>query len=427
MALSSALYSSVAGLDTTSTAISVIGDNIANVNTPGFKERRAEFSEVLGQTITGVSGSSPLGQGAKLSQISTSYTQGSLETTARAEDLAIDGQGFFVLQGEEGLFYSRAGIFNFDKDGVFSDPSGMAVQGFSIDPATGLSTGERGDITRSNALAPPQATTAVDLSANLDPAAELRTFDAANPIDSSNLATGVTLYDSLGNQRLSTVYFNRTGDGTWDWTATLSPQDTSLTGAPGDVAIVQGSGSLAFDTAGTLTSATGSPITFEYAAGTPGLSVELSFGPIGGVGAGSATTSYGEIGSVTNTIGQDGFSAGTLSSISIATDGVLSGQFSNGETVPLAQIALATFPNMGGLQTVGNNNLIETRRSGQPLIGEPESGSFGSIRSGNLEQSTVDLAAEFVRLIVNQRAFQANTRTISTTNELLANLVALGQ
>jgi len=428
MSLSSALFASVAGLDTTSTAISVIGDNISNVNTPGFKERRAEFSEVLGQTISGVSGSSALGQGAKLSRISTVYSQGALETTARSEDLAIEGQGFFVLEGDEGLLYSRSGIFGFDKDGVFTDPTGLAVQGFRIDPATGLSTGERGDITKSNALAPPQASSKLDLSANLDPEGEIRSFDLGSPSDTSNLSAGVTLYDSLGNQRLSTFYFNRTGTGTWDWRATLAPEDTTTPPVAGAEVVVQGTGTLTFDADGVLTAATGTPVTYEYAGGSsPSLAVDVSFGPIAGVGSGSTTTSFGAIGSVLNTVGQDGFSAGTLSSISIATDGVLSGQFSNGETVPLAQIALATFPNLGGLQSVGSSNLIETRSSGQPLIGEPDSGSFGAIRSGNLEQSTVDLAAEFVRLIVNQRAFQANTRTVSVTNELLANLVALGQ
>lgn len=430
MGLSSALFASVAGLDTTSTAISVIGDNIANVNTPGFKSRRAEFSDVLGQTINGVAGSSPLGQGAKLSQISTVYAQGAFETTGRPEDLAIEGQGFFVIEDPDGTSYTRSGIFGFNDLGVLTDPNGGNVQGFAIDPVTGLSTGQRGDITRSNALAPPQVTSSIEISANLAPSSPpvFQAFDPVNPGTTSTLTAPVTVYDSLGNQRAANVWFSETGVGTWDWNVTLPAGDTTLAPVPGANEVVQGSGTLTFDNTGVLTNATGTAVTFEFAGGAaPSAPIDIGFGPIAGAGTGSPTTAFGANQPELNSFSQDGFGAGTLSSINIGTDGVLTGQFSNGETLPLYQLALATFPNIEGLQTVGNGRLKETRDSGQPLVGAPESGTLGSIKSGNLEQSTVDLAAEFVRLIINQRAFQANTRTISTTNELLGNLVALGQ
>ena len=169
MPLANALFSSVSGLDTTSTAISVIGDNIANVNTVGFKARRAEFADVLGQSITGAGGFSQIGAGAKLSRVSTSFAQGTLENTGNTTDLAIEGQGFFILDGPQGTNYSRAGIFGLDNQNVLVNPEGLRVQGFGIDPVTQLSNGQVGDIVLSNALAPPRASTLMNLSANTIP------------------------------------------------------------------------------------------------------------------------------------------------------------------------------------------------------------------------------------------------------------------
>ena len=428
MPLANALFSSVSGLDTTSTAISVIGDNIANVNTTGFKARRAEFSNVLGQSITASGGFSALGAGAKLSRVSTSFTQGTFESTGRGTDLALEGQGFFIVNGAQGRHYTRSGVFSVDNQGVLVNPEGLRVQGFGIDPITQLSNGQIGDIVLSNALSPPQATGQIDLSANIDAGSQIfPAFDPANPSTSSSFNTGVTVFDSLGGPHLASVYFTRTGAGNWDWTATLPSTETTIPPVPGASIAVQGSGTLSFDTSGNLTGVTGNNFTLEFAGGAaPGQAVNLNFGPIAGIGTGSPTTSYDQQSNV-NSVNQDGFSAGTMQSLNVDQQGFVTGQFSNGETLSLAQLALATFPNVEGLQSIGSNNLIESRGSGQPLIGTAGSGSFGSVRSGNLEQSTVDLAGEFVKLIVNQRAFQANTRTVSVTNELMANLVSLGQ
>ena len=208
----------------------------------------------------------------------------------------------------------------------------------------------------------------------------------------------------------------------------MPPGDTTIPpAAPTDNHVVQGSGTLTFDTDGVLQAVTGSPITFEFSGGaTPSQQVNLSFGPIAGIGLGDPSSQYAGA-SATNSFTQDGFGAGQLQGIVIDRDGFITGQFSNGESTPLAQLALGNFPNVEGLVSVGNNNLAESRGSGQALIGQPQTGNLGAVRSSNLENSTVDLATEFVRLIINQRAFQANTRTISTTNELLANLVTLGQ
>lgn len=436
MPLSGALFSSVSGLDATSTAISVVGDNIANVNTTGFKSRRTEFADVLGQSIATAGGFSQIGAGSKVSDIRTLFTQGTFETTNRTTDVAIEGRGFFIVDGPQGRAYSRAGIFNFDDQGFLVNPEGRLVQGYGIDPVTQLSNGQLGDIQISNAIAPPRATSTVSFAASLDADAPLIPggFDPANPTTSSSHSSVLSVYDSLGRQQSASLFFTQTAPGTWAWNLAIPTAASAAPPVnPTDPFVVQGSGTLGFDTDGVLTSATGTSFTLEFAGGAaPGQAVTLSFGPIGGVGTGDPTRAY-SVGdassndSSTTSFSQDGFGAGTLQTLSIGTDGYLTGSFSNGETIPLAQLGLATFPNLEGLQSIGNTNLIETRESGQPLIGQPQTGSLGSIRASSLEQSNVDLATEFVRLIINQRAFQANTRTISTTNELLGDLVNLGR
>jgi len=430
MSLSNAMFASVSGLDTASTAISVIGDNIANVSTPGFKERRAEFADVLGQSISTAGGFAQTGSGSRIANVTQVFSQGSFESTGRETDLAIEGQGFFVLEDGSGRSYSRAGLFNFDSTGFLVDSSGRRVQGFGIDPSTLQPNGQLDDIQINTSVAAPQATSSIDLSLNLDASAPLvGPFDASSPFATSNFQTVVTLFDSLGTAHPATVYFTRSGVNDWEWNVALPVADTSTPPAnPSDTIVVQGSGTLGFDDSGTLTSATGSPTTFEFSGGSaPGQSIALDFGPIGAPAGGDTTTQYANAGSAVNSQTQDGFGPGTLQALSIDGEGFFTASFTNGETRPIAQVALATFPSVEGLEAIGNSAFSESRASGQPLIGGPQSGQFGSIRSSSVEQSNVDLASQFIRLILNQRSFQANTRTVSTTNELLANLVQLGQ
>lgn len=426
MSLSSAMFASVTGLDTASTAISVIGDNIANVGTPGFKERRAEFADVLGQSLATAGGFAQTGAGSTVLNVSQIFSQGSFESTSRSTDLAIEGGGFFVMAGQQGRGYTRAGMFAFDNMGVLTDTLGNRVQGFGIDPVTLQPTSQLGDIQISTAVAPPRASSQMTLSLNLDPSVPLSgPLNLSNTAGTANFQTGVTLYDSLGNAHTSDIFFTRTGNGTWSWTAALAPGDTTAPLAtPTDSVVAMGSGTLAFDTSGNLVSQTGSPLTYQFAGGGAGSQpISIDFGVAGSL---TSTTQVAAASSI-NSQQQDGFSPGTLTSISVDRTGFFVATFSNGETRPVAQVALATFPAVEGLKASGNNNWSETRESGQPLIGGPRTGQFGSIRASSIEQSNVDLAAQFVRLILQQRAFQANTRTVSTTNELLANLVQLGQ
>lgn len=430
MSLSNAMFASVSGLDTASTAISVIGDNIANVSTPGFKERRAEFADILGQSISTAGGVAQIGSGSKVINVGQVFTQGTFESTARETDLAIEGRGFFIMEGPRGTAYSRAGMFSFDRDGFLVDPTGLRVQGFGIDATTLTSNGQLGDVQLSTSVAAPQESSTMNLSVNLDATAAANgPFDPSDPNSTSSFQTVMTLFDSLGAAHPTTIYFTRTAANSWTWNATLPTGDTTTAPAsPGDPIVVQGSGTLTFDSQGFLASATGSPLTYEFAGGgAPSQSVDLEFGPVGPTSTGDLTTQFAGSASAVNSQSQDGFATGTLQTLAIDREGFFTASFSNGVTRPIAQVGLATFANVEGLSSSGNNAFAETRESGQPLVGAPQTGQFGAVRSNSIEQSNVDLADQFIRLILNQRAFQANTRTVSTTNELLANLVQLGQ
>lgn len=429
MSLSGAMFTGVSGLGAISTAIQVIGDNIANQNTPGFKASRVQFADVLGRTITGAGGFSQVGAGTSVARVQPLFTQGTFENTSVNTDLAIEGAGMFVLDSAQGRHYTRVGVFNFDNQGLLVNADGERVQGFGIDPNTGLANGQLGDVAINNALAPPVATSAITTNLNLNASATAIPggFDPANPVATANFTHLATVYDSLGNAQPVTLFFTKTGAGTWDWTAAMPPSATTTAPAnPTDPFVVQGGGTLTFDTAGTMTAATGTTVNFQFAGGAAAnQAITFDFGPLSAQTG--STTQFANSQSVVNAFTQDGSSAGTLVNLDIDDAGYVTGLFSNGSIVPLAQLALAQFPNLEELQAIGNNNYVETRGSGQPLVGAPQSGQFGSIRSSTIEQSNVDLAGEFVRLIIYQRGFQANTRTISTSNELLASLLQLGQ
>jgi flagellar hook protein FlgE len=434
MGITTALFAGVSGLGSQSNAISVIGDNIANASTPGFKERRADFADLLGQSISTGGSSSQIGAGSKTARISPIFTQGTFESSARSTDLAIEGRGFFIVDGNQGRFYSRAGLFQFNEEGRLVDPQGNRVQGFGIDPLTQTSNGQLGDVVLDNAVSAPRVTGQVDMSVNLD-SREVITppFDPADPNGTSNHRTVVTVYDSLGNAHQATVFFTKTAGNTWDYTVTLPPSSTLTAPVnPTDQFVEMtagGSGQLVFDANGNLSSTVPSPLAspvFDFAGGAASATVNLNFGPVAGVGTGDASTQYGSD-STTNSFNQDGFGAGLPQSVAFDQQGFLTVQYSNGQVLNVAQVALANFANVEGLTAVGNSNFSESSASGQVLIGEPQTGVYGSIRGSAIESSNVDLAQQFVRMIVAQRAFQANTRTISTTNDLMGALVSLGQ
>jgi flagellar hook protein FlgE len=474
------LFAGVAGLNANGSSISIIGDNIANTNTIGFKASRAEFMDVLSGNLSGTSGAGSIGAGARLSGVTQKFTQGSLESTGVTTDLAVDGGGFFIVQDTTGIYYTRAGLFRLDADQVLVNNQGQAVQGFEVTPAG--TSGALGSIDLSTISSAPQQTSSITVNVNLDPngtalAGGAAGFNHLDPVSTSNFQTGIRMFDSLGNPRNILVYFrkNDAAQNSWFWYAGINRGDADFSGLPAPFntfTTASGqetqflplqSGTLTFNSSGALTTEDNTALSFDYDAdgdgaisgaeigaplATPGNAagwafaggaasgqlIAFDFGTTvaeGGQGTDKTTQFGGAAASGVNSfvrfMSQNGFMAGTLTTINIDENGFVTGAFSNGQTESLSQIALAKFPNLSGLQRVGKNNFIETTSSGQSVVGSPNSSGLGAIRSGFLEQSNTDLAEEFVRLILSQRAFQANTRTISTTNELLANLVVLGQ
>jgi flagellar hook protein FlgE len=437
MSLTNALSSSVSGLAAASTQISVIGDNIANANTPGFKEKRAEFTAVLGQNIIAGAGFAQIGAGVRVNDVGMIFSQGVFEQTQRGTDLGIEGRGFFIVDGNLGRAYTRSGAFGFDSNGWFVDSNGNRVQGYGIDPVTEASNGVLGDIQINVPLSPPRATTQIQLGLNLDATEPTITvpFDPADATATSSGREVVTVYDSLGTPRQATIFFQHTDVNEWEYHVTLATADSDQAGSTTDPFVVQGSGTLVFDTNGALVSVDGGtdypPIDFGFnpangAAATQ--TIDFTMGPLssGGTVTGPPSTQFNQP-QVTNFVSQDGFAPGPLSALQIDADGRLNGVFSNGITTSLAQLALANFGNDEGLTDIGGSRLIESLDSGPPIIAAANSGNLGAIRASALEKSNVDLAQQFVNLIVGQRAFQANTRTVSVANELLSNLVSLGQ
>jgi flagellar hook protein FlgE len=426
MSLLTALSSGTTGLQASSLELSVVGDNIANANTVGFKSGRAAFEDALSQTVIG--GNGQIGLGARLGGVQKILTQGALASTGLATDLALQGNGFFVVRGahagQTGTFYTRDGQFTVDDDGYLVNLEGLRVQGFPADPAGALA-GLPDDLLVGTASAQPRATTRLTLKANLqaDAAVPTAAWDPASPGATSNFSTTMTVYDALGAAHAVQVYFRKTGDGAWDWHA-LTDGAGVAGGTAGQLTEIAG-GTLAFGDGGELTAMTQSS-SFTPAGQAAPQPLDFSFGDptsAGGTGLGGVTQFSAA--SASTFIGQDGYGSGQLSSVRVGPEGVISGVFTNGQTRVLGQVAVAGFAAPDQLDRAGGNLLQQTPGSGQPVVGAAGSGGRASIVAGSLEQSNVDLAEQFVRLIAAQRAFQANSKTITTADQLLSELIAM--
>lgn len=419
MGIFSALFSGVNGINSNGNVISVIGDNIANVNTIGFKASRATFEDILAGSASNI------GLGSRVSAVTSQFNQGGFESSSSVTDIAIDGSGFFVLEDTDGSrFYTRSGQFLINKDGKLVNSDGLVVQGNTVDSSFNL-TSNLGDMVISQSPVSPTATADVGLVMNLNANSTVgAAFDATNPTGTSNFSAGVTVYDTLGNSHLITVYFRKDAANEWEWYSIVD--DGELTGGTPGVNTIAGSGTLSFNSSGALTSgdttasfawlgAASANITFDFGTGTAASGTGLD-----------GVTQFGSDSSITN-ISQDGFASGSLKSIEIAGDGTITGNYTNGTTQTIGQIVLATFPNQEGLSRAGSNNYIETLDSGTPTIAAAQTAGKGSLVSSTLEQSNVDLANELIKMVIIQRGFQANSRTINTVNDMLAQLVTLGQ
>ena len=403
------MFSGVSGLRSHQTMVDVIGNNIANVNTAGYKSSSVVFQDLLSQVLTGAGvptattgGTNPaqVGLGVKVAGVATSFTQGASQLTGRSTDLSIQGDGFFVVrQGSESLF-TRAGALAFDAAGRLTTSDGAVVQGWIAD-ATGATNSNAAPVDLSMPLGQtlaPSATTSMQLGGNLD---------AATPIGQA-VVTAITVYDQLGTPMPVSASFTRTAANTWDFAV-----DTD-----GD-ATYEAAGSLVFDgTSGELLTA--NPTVTMLSGAFPG-PVTVDFGA---PGSANALAQFAG-GTSVAAISQDGYGLGALQSFAIGQDGIVTGVFSNGRNRPLGQIALGTFTNPMGLEKAGGSLFRPTVNSGLANIGVAGAAGRGTLLGSTLEMSNVDLAREFTNLIIAQRGFQANSRVITASDELLQDLVNL--
>ncbi len=441
MSITSALYTGVTGLQAMGNSIQVVGNNIANSNTVGFKAMRADFSDLLYQSLNTGGNSSQLGRGVQIETISRHFAQGAFLNSTSVTDMAINGRGFFIVSDGNGSFYTRAGNFKTNSNGDLINTDGLGVQGYLYN-AVGQPSGIRGTINLSNLTSAPQMTSSINIGANVSADSSITAFDIANPGNTSAYSTSMTVYDSLGRAHNMILYFNKVQEydatvpqnSQWEWHAVVDGAEvndddplnppTPTAGMPWET----GFGTLEFNGNGQLIAQTGSA-TFNFTGGaTQGQTIMFDFGDdiaSGGTGLGGTTQFAGP--SVTDTQTQNGYPAGSLEDILVDGDGFITGVFSNGRTRTVAQLALANFQNEGGLYAVGSNLFVETPHSGQPTVSAPNTGATGSVSGNSLESSNVDLSNEFVTLIINQRAFQANSRIVSTGNDMLQVIVQLGQ
>jgi len=403
MGILTTMYTAVSGLSTYGDALGVIGNNVSNVGTVGFKSSSASFAELISASLAS---SQQVGLGVRMNGVLGNFTQGSLSTTGNTLDLAIDGEGFFQLKNASGaLFYSRDGQFQVNKLGQVVDPNGQLLQGYQA-TASGVITGTIDNITLASTNSAPLASTTSTVKANLDATATAPTpaFSVADPT-SYNFSTPQTIYDSLGSAHNLTFYFVKSATAnTWNLYRQI------------DGGAATAATNLVFNASGALTSGGSQALSLAIGGGasTP-QTVTVDF---------TEMTQFGSKSAVLDQT-QNGYASGSLQRVSVDSEGQIVAQFTNGQTRTLAQVVLDRFVNPQGLVRTGDNLFIESNDSGSPIVGAPNSNGLGNVVAGALEQSNVDLGKEFVNMIVTQRAFQANSKAITTSDQMLQDLVNL--
>jgi flagellar hook protein FlgE len=554
MSLSSSLYQGITGLQAHGEKISVIGNNLANVSTVGFKGARMHFEDVMSQDTYTSAGVAQVGRGVRVAAIYSDFAQGSFESTTESTDLAIGGSGFFTVKprATDNQYYTRAGNFRFDKDGYLTDPHGYVVQGWAMQRASTSATtgsgstssttdfsitGSPTDIRINNFQSPPEATSRVSIISNLDPNNTSKSNSvsdpyfamfnnwhgtATTPLSSSSYGYSSTLkiYDQVGAAHNLTVYFdqvtlsNAGGNTVWEYIVTCAPSEDgrTLSGANGSLTAVNTTSAAGVLMIGTMTFRAGtlvgeSAYTLKSNGGALGMKnlnswkladfssagyplispnfiqasnasipastlaspIEINFGiratdltsnssgtfslgwsqakgtlasSAAAVGASISnvgwlpsmksasidamtTQSFDTGGSSTLFQSQNGYTAGFLQSISVSREGILTGRYSNGQVLDLYSLTLTSFTNQWGMRREGGNLFSETRESGPALTGQANSPGKGTIASSTLEQSNVDMGAEFVQMITAQRGFQANTKVITTADSMLGEIIAM--
>ncbi len=427
MGILSSMYTGVSGLKAMGEGLGVVADNIANSNTTGFKASRAEFHDIMARDLKGIDGGNQLGRGVKIGAVNPVLLQGNLDNTDRGTDLAISGDGYFQVKGAEGVGYTRDGSFIFDRNGNLTTNSGAKIQGYMADEKGKIET-RVGDIKYPKALVNASGTKSVNLELNLDSRVieNSKIFDAKDPYKTSDYATAVEIYDSQGNKHMMSLFFNKGPERTWTYRGLIDGKEVEGSDpVNGELAQVT-EGKVQFTEDGKLNSQEVLSQNFNFKNGAKqDQQIALSFGdPILTGGKGEGTKQYGKDSDVMKW-NQDGYSAGTVTSLSFNDEGVLTAAYSNGQVLDLAQVLLAKFENPEALFKQGGNIFKQSRNSGEPSLGAARMAGRGSIMAKSLERSTVDIASEFVAMITNQRAFQANAKTVSTSDELLSEVIQM--
>lgn len=458
------LYSGVSGLKNHQIRMDVIGNNISNVNTYGFKSERVSFQDMISQTMAGaaeprdnVGGVNPkqVGLGMMVSSIDKLMTQGALQTSAKNTDLAISGEGFFILGDGDKELYTRAGNFDVDEAGNLVNPAnGMRVKGWNsqFDPQGNRfinSSGEIGDIQIPlYSKEPAKETSFINFKSNLNSAVPAVPANATNeelyryindpdPSRRRGHTTSINVFDDQGNQRAMKLFLWKSNENQWTASVSMSEAeqltldvvgpDNRNNAVPGNTRFTinftpDGKLASVSDTADNLnTGQLSAQISFRIPGNPEVRNLNLNLGEAGAV---SGITQFSS-GFTTKAIEQDGYSMGYMESFTIDPSGTITGVYSNGITQPLGRIAMANFANPEGLVKAGQNNFMVSNNSGEALIGEAGAGGLGSMNAGFLEMSNVDLADQFTDMIVTQRGFQANSKSITTSDQMLQELLTL--
>jgi flagellar hook protein FlgE len=419
-----AFQQGLSGLNAASKSLDVIGNNIANSNTVGFKSSQAQFADVYANSLLG-GGGNAVGIGTQISTVAQQFGQGNISATSNPLDIAINGNGFYRLSNNGVVSYSRNGQFQLDNSGFVVNAQGLRLTGYGADANGIIIPSNPGDLRIDTADIAPQATTTLDATMNLDSRSTVPVTTPFNPNDptSYNNSTSVTLYDTLGNPHLLSLYFIKTAvPNGWDTLGTVdgTPIANIDLGAGAGTAVP-----LTFSTSGVLTTAMPLNVSVDLAA------VATDLGLVNGAATPldftldfRGTSQFGAKFGVSS-LSQDGYTSGRLAALGVSDDGVIQGRYSNGQSRNIGQIVLASFNNAQGLTPLGENQWAESSESGPAAVGAPTTGSLGSLQAAAVEDSNVDLTAELVNMITMQRAYQANAQTIKTQDSLLQTLVNL--
>ena len=457
------LYSGVSGLQNHQTRMDVIGNNIANVNTFGFKRARVNFQDMISQQLSGparpndeLGGVNPkeVGLGMTIASVDNIFTQGNLQTTGVTTDIAIEGNGFFILKDGEQSYYTRNGDFSLDRDGTFVNPAnGMRVQGWMAQEVNGIEIVSTAATPTDIVIPvgskdPPRATQNVLFRCNLDKNTPLIPEQPnAEDIIRGTWGTEQEIYDSFGNKHLLSVSFTRVPGSVNQWQATVNvdADNADFTQTRVGLNTTDGMGNtfiVSFDNMGRLLSVEDSAgvasnengqILLQTSFTVPESNPDADGNPyrqtlninIGTIGSMTDTITQDASRSTTKAFSQDGYTLGYLDNFKIDSNGVITGVYSNGSVRTLGQIAMASFTNDRGLEKAGDNTYTESNNSGQAMIGESGVAGKGKLLSGALEMSNVDLAEQLTDMIVTQRGFESNAKTIQTTDSMLETILSL--